>query len=1016
MADNQAQGQNGSVFISYSRKDKEFVRKLYDGLVANDVKAWVDWEGIPLSADWMEEISHAVNGADAFLVVISPDWLASKVCADELELGLKSNKKLIPILHRDPLSGTTLPGKLAATNWVYLREQDDFDGTLPKLIEAINTDLDWVRQHTRLLERAIEWDRKKRNSSFLLQGTDLEEGEKWMSMAAQNTKREVLPLQAEYVSTSRKEAIRRQRRLLIGVSLGLVVSILLGIFALAQRNAAVTNETRANHNAATAVANENARATQQSIAQENEKLAKQNEALAKKNETLAIRNETLARAQRNAAEAKLYQAKAGKLDVSTLLAIESWQSSPSFQAEEILRQNISLLPVPVGQMSQAGRIYDIQFSPDEKWFVTPSEDGTACVWNLKSSQKQYCVQHEKSVYQAAFSSDGNWLATASEDGSTRLWNASDGSLDRQFDLGGTAWDVKFSPNSQWLVIGHENGMKAVSLVDSRQKELNVKTFGAAYVLAYSPDNNWVAIGTGSGKLQIWRTGSLYTNSVPAHSDEVLAITFSPDGKSILSSSADSTARVTRTESGKEIWVFRSGDWVEDIESSPDSTWSVAASDDNRVWVWDMKTGESKMRLSHAGFVQKVEVSPDGQWIASTGFDQTVRVWDARSGSQMFQAALTGIGSGLAFSPDGQHLIAGDRDGNINVWDISALSARIGSLEFAEYVHEVKLSPDGKSMLANSDDRKVWSFELSKTLSTHTTEAATVLFSANGLTYNLNISPDSNWVVAAESQNNKAVLYNSKQGQTTILDHNSYVTGAAFTPDNLQVATSGKDGKVILWNVQTGEKRAELVNPATVLGIAISPDGSKLVAGLDGRASTTVWDLTTRIKIGELDQVGNVNAVTFSQDGKWVATGDNLGVINIWNAQDFTAGQPVRILQLNSKVLDMLFSPDRHWLVVGSSDGYAQIFDMTSGDEISRIPHIGEVTGLAFSSDGKQLFTVSRKVVQVWDVSALTLTPTSKLIDTACSRLAANLSLTEWQTLFYKEPYHLICPSLPQGRD
>jgi WD40 repeat protein len=113
---------------------------------------------------------------------------------------------------------------------------------------------------------------------------------------------------------------------------------------------------------------------------------------------------------------------------------------------------------------------------------------------------------------------------------------------------------------------------------------------------------------------------------------------------------------------------------------------------------------------------------------------------------------------------------------------------------------------------------------------------------------------------------------------------------------------------------------------------------------------------------------------------------------------------------------MLFSPDQRWLVVGSSDGYAQIFDMASGNEISRIPHIGEVTGLAFSMDGKQLFTVSRKFIQIWDVSKLVLTPTDKLIDTACSRLVTNLSPTEWQTLFNIEPYRLICPNLPQGKD
>ena len=86
-----------NVFISYSRKDIEFVRKLNDSLDSSEIEAWVDWEGIPPSSDWMEEIARAIQGGDAFLFVISPDSLASKVCGEELELGIQYNKKLIPI-------------------------------------------------------------------------------------------------------------------------------------------------------------------------------------------------------------------------------------------------------------------------------------------------------------------------------------------------------------------------------------------------------------------------------------------------------------------------------------------------------------------------------------------------------------------------------------------------------------------------------------------------------------------------------------------------------------------------------------------------------------------------------------------------------------------------------------------------------------------------------------------------------------------------------------------------------
>src|SRR5512138_2265119 len=113
-------GSNGRVFISYSRKDKAFVQKLNSALDCAGVQAWVDWEGIELASDWMATITNAIQGTDAFLFIISPDSLKSKVCADELGLGLKLNKKLIPVLHREPDKDITMHEKLAATNWVYL--------------------------------------------------------------------------------------------------------------------------------------------------------------------------------------------------------------------------------------------------------------------------------------------------------------------------------------------------------------------------------------------------------------------------------------------------------------------------------------------------------------------------------------------------------------------------------------------------------------------------------------------------------------------------------------------------------------------------------------------------------------------------------------------------------------------------------------------------------------------------------------------------------------------------------
>ncbi len=94
------QAENGKVFISYSRKDKVFVQKLNDALDHAGIQAWVDWEGVKLASDRMATITNAIQGSDALLFVVSPDSLNSKICADELDLGIKLNKKLTPTVSR----------------------------------------------------------------------------------------------------------------------------------------------------------------------------------------------------------------------------------------------------------------------------------------------------------------------------------------------------------------------------------------------------------------------------------------------------------------------------------------------------------------------------------------------------------------------------------------------------------------------------------------------------------------------------------------------------------------------------------------------------------------------------------------------------------------------------------------------------------------------------------------------------------------------------------------------------
>lgn len=162
------------VFISYSRRDKTFVQRLHEALVVNGRDVWVDWEDIPLTADWWAEIQEGIEGADAFIFIISPDSVASKVCQQELEHAIKHSKRLIPLVLREVEEA---PHTISHINWLFFRETDDFASTFKKLLEVMNTDLEWAKAHTRLTQRAVEWAKKERNDSYVLRDDDLADAE-----------------------------------------------------------------------------------------------------------------------------------------------------------------------------------------------------------------------------------------------------------------------------------------------------------------------------------------------------------------------------------------------------------------------------------------------------------------------------------------------------------------------------------------------------------------------------------------------------------------------------------------------------------------------------------------------------------------------------------------------------------------------------------------------------------------------------------------------------------------------
>jgi WD40 repeat protein/uncharacterized caspase-like protein len=565
-----------------------------------------------------------------------------------------------------------------------------------------------------------------------------------------------------------------------------------------------------------------------------------------------------------------------------------------------------------------GRDGSMALSPDGSQLVlSEGFDPEIKVIDLNSGREVRRVKvpgDQIETIQLGFNPDGHLLAAGVHNKRFKFWDLTARS---ERELGPTSKDyppVKFSHDARLLALSDSYTVKIWETATLRElPALKVPNSGAfaeygEATVNFSEDGKRIATGGFDTDTIVWETetGKRLSN-LSGRTNMAYNVSFNADGTELFSG-------------GRTRWDLRTGRGVRLTPDTPGKTFGIVSPDGRTIAVMRTNSGVLSIVESpggkqlqnltvsgEAGIVERARFSADGTMLAvvygpradqhptsATSFTQgsRIKLWDVKSGRELRSLAPGDVPMEIEFTTNGKQIAMIGTTGQISLWDVQSGSKLrdLTSSPMAKITAPV-ITPGQRPTIANMPNMAD---------------------------------------ISAMMTNMLGGLAAGTMGRT--------VTSLAFSSDGRTLAIGGVDAKAnidfatMMSGALSGQMGGQKPKKQPKGSPTPDPNDPMKDFKVETVGQVQLWDVSTGSELGAIKGHGRgVSKVTFSRDGKLLASAGTDNTIKIW---DVATRAELRTLAGHTASIESIdFTPDGQLLASASEDGSTFLWDTKTGEHL-----------------------------------------------------------------------------------